>query len=79
MNKVMLYGIIQMVCKVATYGAALYAIFQVSKPAGFTIVGLGLVGLVCAELQFRVQRKQQEQAASEFMQMIANKSGQGNC
>jgi len=79
MNKMMVYGVAQFLCKQAINLAGVYAIYQVSKPAAIAIGCFAAVGMLCAELQFRASRKEQERVASEFMQLIGKQRGQENC
>lgn len=79
MNKLVVYGVTSIGCKLAFYGSFVVTAFLVSKPLGFFVVTVSAIGLIADELKFREQTKLQEKAASELMQMLAAKTGQGSC
>jgi hypothetical protein len=73
------YGIVAILCKVALFASFITVTFLTNKALGFAVTAVSVLGFISEELKYRAQMKEQEQAASELMQMLAAKSGTGSC
>lgn len=73
------YGIFAILCKLALFVSFIVMAFLTNVFLGFFVTLVSVLGFVFEELKFRLQNKQQEEAASELMQMLAAKSGTGSC
>jgi ABC-type protease/lipase transport system fused ATPase/permease subunit len=75
----MYFNIVSVFCKLALVGVFIAVCFNASLFLGVLSTVLITTGLLVEELRYRKQRKEQDKATEELMQLIASKSGTGNC